>query len=79
MGPPEEPNQAAELFVGKWRSSLRKAQLTGLRQYFDLYRTRYGFSHPEDPLRHAADVPLYNVISYTDNDSFRYTDTVDSR
>lgn len=64
VGPLEEPNNASEIFVGKWRSSLRKAQLTGLKEYFHLYRERYGVSHPEDPHRslHEGQQP-FNVIT----------------
>ncbi len=64
VGPPEEPNNAAQMYVGEWKNSLRKAQVSGLRQYFELYESRYGFKHPEDPKRTQIDGPLpYNVIS----------------
>jgi hypothetical protein len=43
---------------------LRKAQLTGLKQYFQLYRDRYGISHPEDPQRSLHEGPQpFNVIT----------------
>jgi hypothetical protein len=68
VGPPEEPNNAAEMFVGEWKNSLRKAQASGLRQYFDLYESRYGFKHPEDPKRTQSDGAMpYNVISVRGN------------
>ena len=70
VGPPEEPNNASEIFVGKWRSTLRKAQLSGLKQYFQLYRERYGCSHPEDPNRSLHDGPQpFNVITVRGDES----------
>ena len=78
VGPPEEPNNASELFVGEWRNSLRKAQITGLKHYFTLYRERYGFSHPEDPNRMRGEGPLpYNVMSFLEGDHMRMSKTYD--
>lgn len=50
------------MYVGKWCRSLRSAQANGLAAYFDQYRERYGFAHPEDPThKHEGPLP-YNVI-----------------
>ena len=75
IGPPEEPNKASELFLGEWRNTMRKAIISGLKQYFNLYLERYGFRHPEDPYRTPSDGPLpANVISIrTDEDLFSHT------
>lgn len=62
-GPPDEPNNAAELWLGAWRTSLRKAQVSGLKQYFDIYAERYGFPHPEDPSRRGSGPLPYTVVS----------------
>ncbi len=53
--------------------------MTGLKQYFQLYRERYGFSHPEDPERSRAEGPLpYNVVSYIEGDHMRLSETFDN-
>lgn len=71
IGPADEPNQASELFLGEWRTSLRKAQVSGLAQYFDVYYERYGFAHPEDPKRKPEldDLPA-RVVVMTDQDAY---------
>lgn len=43
---------------------MRKALVTGMKYYFDLYLQRYGFRHPEDPYRTKSDGVLpANVIT----------------
>lgn len=65
IGPPHEPNHASQIYLGDWRSSLRKAQLTGLKHYFQLYAQRYGMRHPQDPLSAGLSGPQpYNVVSW---------------
>lgn len=77
IGPPDEPNNAAEMFVGEWRTSLRKAQVSGLARYFEMYAQRYGYPHPEDPQR-KGDGPLpFNVVCWSDNDSYHESRTYD--
>lgn len=80
IGPANNPNNASELYIGEWRNSLRKAHITGLKNYFDLYAKRYGFPHPEDPYRRSkpnADKPLpFNVMSFVDGE-VRNTQTFD--
>lgn len=65
IGPPDEPNNASQIYLGDWRSSLRKAQLTGLKHYFQLYAQRYGMRHPQDPLSAGLHGPQpYNVVAW---------------
>lgn len=78
VGPPEEPNNASQLYLGEWRNSLRKAQVTGLKVYFDCYLERYGFRHPEDPARCGDRTPLpYNVVSLRGEDGEAQSYTCD--
>jgi len=77
IGPPDEPNNAAEIFLGDWRPSLRKAQISGLSRYFELYEERYGFVHPEDPRKRMSGPLPYNVVVLTNNDSFYESSTAD--
>lgn len=58
IGPADAPEQSIELVVGTFSVGLRKARLRGVSLYFDTYRERYGFKHPEDPSRTRSDGPL---------------------
>lgn len=78
IGPPGLPEQTTELVVGRWSFSLRKAQRVGIGVYFDTYRERYGFKHPEDPTRTDADGPLpATVMAMREGDHYYGSKTFD--
>ena len=52
--PPQEP-QFDVLHVSPWMKSPEAVQRAVLPKYFQLYRERQGFKHPEDPTRTASD------------------------
>lgn len=46
-----EQEEAGELVLGKWTHSMRLANKAGLKLYFETYKSRHGFKHPQDPTR----------------------------